>query len=312
MDNSIVRELIDAGIHFGHRVGRWNPKMKPYIFCSRNSIHIIDIKATIRGLLRAKKYIASVAASGKTVLFVATKRQGRQPVMDQAVRCGMPYVVERWLGGTLTNFRTIRSRLGRLEELEAMDEKGLLAAESKKMESTLRRQMRKIRRNLDGIRKMDRLPGVLVIVDARREDIAIEEARKLGIPTVCLMDTDSDPDHVDIPIPGNDDAMRAIELIVTQLADAVQEGKASYIENAEAADDSARRGKSRRVSTARAAEVLADPAQAAAAKAAPAKAAPAEAAPAAPTAPAAPAAPAAPSEVPPAPAETDNASGPAQ
>ena len=193
MDNSIVRELIEAGIHFGHRVGRWNPKMKPYIFCSRNSIHIIDIKATIRGLLRAKKYIASVAASGKTVLFVATKRQGRQPVMGQAVRCGMPYVVERWLGGTLTNFRTIRSRLSRLEELEAMDEKGLLSAESKKMESTLRREMRKIRRNLDGIRKMDRLPGALVIIDARREDIAIEEARKLGIPTICLMDTDSDP-----------------------------------------------------------------------------------------------------------------------
>ena len=301
MDNSIVRELIEAGIHFGHRVGRWNPKMKPYIFCSRNSIHIIDIKATIRGLLRAKKYIASVAASGKTVLFVATKRQGRQPVMGQAVRCGMPYVVERWLGGTLTNFRTIRSRLSRLEELEAMDEKGLLSAESKKMESTLRREMRKIRRNLDGIRKMDRLPGALVIIDARREDIAIEEARKLGIPTICLMDTDSDPDHVDIPIPGNDDAMRAIELVVTQLADSIQEGKNSYIENAEGADDSARRGRSSRVSTARAAEVLANPERVSAAKASPAEVVPAEAAAAA-----------ASSEVPEAPAEADNASGPAQ
>ncbi|MBN1846655.1 MAG: 30S ribosomal protein S2 [Sedimentisphaerales bacterium] len=260
MDNVVVRELIDAGIHFGHRVGRWNPKMKPYIFCSRNSIHIINIKETLRGLIRAKKFLGRMVASGKDILIVGTKRQARQPVMEQANRCGMPYVIERWLGGTLTNFRTIRSRLGRLEELEEMDAKGLMAAESKKMESTLRREMRKIRRNLGGIRTMDRMPGALVIIDARREHNAVDEARKLGIPTICLMDTDSDPDIVDLPIPGNDDAMRVIELVLAQLADAVLEGKSGRQESDES--EEARRGRSRRISVARAAEVMANPGRA--------------------------------------------------
>lgn len=254
MDNAVVRELVDAGIHFGHRVGRWNPKMKPYIFCSRNSIHIINIKETMKGLLRSRKFLANVASSGKDVLFVGTKRQARQPIIQQAVRCGMPHVTERWLGGTLTNFSTIRKRLGRLEELEAMDEKGLMAAQSKKMESTLRREMRKIKRNLDGIREMNRLPGALIIIDARREHLAVSEARKLKIPTVCLLDTDSDPDHVDIPIPGNDDAMRTIEIISKQLADAILEGKAAQPEPATSTTESqGQRPQSRRVSTAQAA-----------------------------------------------------------
>lgn len=256
MDNKLVRDLVDAGIHFGHRVGRWNPKMAPYIFCRRNSIHIIDIKATIKGLLRSKKFLASVVASGKDVLFVGTKRQARKPVVDQATRCAMHYVSERWLGGTLTNFRTIRSRLGRLEELEAMDAQGVMAAQSKKMESTLRREMRKIKRNLEGIRRMDHLPGALVIVDSRREHIAVQEACKLKIPTVCLMDTDSDPDLVAIPIPGNDDAMRAIEIVMSQLADAILEGRANQVRPDQ---DEAEPGKtrSRRVSTAKIAEGLA-------------------------------------------------------
>ncbi len=256
MDNAQVRELIDAGIHFGHRVGRWNPKMKPYIFGTRNSIHIINVKETIKGLLRAQKFLYHVVASGKDVLFVGTKRQARSVIQAQAERCEMPYVIERWLGGTLTNFRTIRSRLGRLEELEAMEEKGLLAAESKKMESTLRREMTKIQRNLGGIRKMDRTPGALVIIDAKREYIAVNEARKLSIPTICLMDTDSDPDLVDIPIPGNDDAMRAIELVVTMLANAVMEGKTGRAEQAAAGEED-RRVRSRRISTAQAAELIA-------------------------------------------------------
>ena len=256
MDNSLVRELVEAGIHFGHRVGRWNPKMKPYIYCSRNSIHIIDIKETMKGLLRARKFLSSVVASGQDVLFVGTKRQARKPVMDQAIRCGMPYVTERWLGGTLTNFRTIRSRLGRLEELEQMEENGQLDAESKKMQSTLRREMRKIKRNLDGIRKMERMPGVLFLIDARRENIALLEARILKIPTICLMDTDSDPDMVDLPIPGNDDAMRVIEIITAQLADAVLEGKSGQGKSDQAGEDM-RRGRSRRMSTARAAQVIA-------------------------------------------------------
>ena len=257
MENAFVRELIDAGIHFGHRVGRWNPKMKPYIFCSRNSIHIIDIKETIKGLLRAKKFLNSIVASGKDVLFVGTKRQARKPIVDQANRCGMPYVTERWLGGTLTNFRTIRSRLGRLEELEAMEEKGALAAESKKRQSTLRREMRKIFRNLSGIREMERLPGAVVIVDSRRESIAVCEAIKLGIPTVCLMDTDSNPDVVDLPIPGNDDAMRSIELVLSQLANSILDGKAGRTEGADTDDSAERRNRSSRVTTAQAAEALA-------------------------------------------------------
>jgi small subunit ribosomal protein S2 len=257
LENAFVRELIDAGIHFGHRVGRWNPKMKPYIFCSRNSIHIIDIKETVKGLLRAKKFLNSIVASGKDVLFVGTKRQARKPVVDQANRCGMPYVTERWLGGTLTNFRTIRSRLGRLEELEAMEEKGLLAAEGKKMQSTLRREMRKIFRNLSGIREMNRLPGAVVVIDSRRESIAVCEAAKLGIPTICLMDTDSDPDVVDLPIPGNDDAMRSIELVLTQLANSILDGKAGRTEGADTNDSTERRSRSSRLTTAQAAEAMA-------------------------------------------------------
>jgi len=257
LDNTVVRELVDAGIHFGHRVGRWNPKMKPYIFCTRNSIHIINIKETIKGLLRSKKFLARVVSAGKDVLFVGTKRQARKPIMDQAARSEMPYVSERWLGGTLTNFATIRRRLGRLEELEAMDEKGLMAAQSKKMESTLRREMRKIKRNLEGIRKMNRLPGALVVIDARREHLAISEARKLKIPTICLLDTDSDPDLVDIPIPGNDDAMRTIEIITRQLADAVLEGKAVQSETDSTQEAAERRNRSRRISTAQAAEQMA-------------------------------------------------------
>ncbi len=256
MDNNTVRALIDAGIHFGHRAGRWNPKMKPYIFCTRNSIHIIDIKETIKGLVRAQKYIQSVVASGKDVLFVGTKRQARSAVVAHAVSCGMPYVSERWLGGTLTNFGTIRKRLARLDELESMEEQGLLAAQSKKMESTLRRELNKVRTNLNGIRNMGRMPGCLVIIDAMKEHLAIAEARKLKIPTICLMDTDSNPDEIDIPIPGNDDAMKAIEIILGELALAVATGKAGLEEQkkAEAADAAIAKGRSRRLSASQMAE----------------------------------------------------------
>jgi len=259
LDNAFVRDLVDAGIHFGHRVGRWNPKMQPYIFCARNSIHIVNIKETIKGLLRSKKYLSQVVTSGLDVLFVGTKRQARQPIIDQSARCGMHYVTERWLGGTLTNFRTIRSRLGRLEELEEMEANGTLAAESKKMQSKLRREMHKIKRNLEGVRKMNRLPGLLVIIDAKREHIAIHEARKLGIPTICLIDTDSDPDLVDFPIPGNDDAMKGIDLIVGQLADAALEGKVIRDQAAQSVEEESPEAPrpSRRVTTARAAEDLA-------------------------------------------------------
>ncbi|RME36163.1 MAG: 30S ribosomal protein S2 [Planctomycetota bacterium] len=224
MASELVRQLIESGIHFGHRASRWNPKMRPYIFGKRNAVHIIDIRETVKGLLRAKKFLTQVVASGKDVLFVGTKRQARPHILAQAQRVNMPYVAERWLGGTLTNFRTIRSRLARLEELEAAEADGTAQEYSKKMIASRTRELRKIRRNLEGIRNMDKLPGALVVIDVHRERNAVREAKKMGIPTVCLIDTDSDPDYADLPIPGNDDAMRAIGLVLTQLADAVEEG----------------------------------------------------------------------------------------
>ncbi len=237
MASALVRELIDCGVHFGHRASRWNPKMGPYIFGKRNSIHIIDIRETVKGLLRAKKFLSALVAQGHDVLFVGTKRQAREIVGKQAIRVGMHYVNERWLGGTLTNFKTIRSRLARLEELEDLEKTGKIESFSKKMKATMERERRKISRNLEGIRRMVRLPGALVAVDVRREQIALREARKLGIPTVCLADTDSDPEGIDVVIPGNDDAMRAIELIVSQLVEAVEAGKRGRVAVEKAAAD---------------------------------------------------------------------------
>ncbi|MBN2217261.1 MAG: 30S ribosomal protein S2 [Pirellulales bacterium] len=227
MATVLVKELIEAGVHFGHRASRWNPKMRPYIYGRRNLIHIIDVRETIRGLLRARKYLQQVAGGGSLVLFVGTKRQASDSIQREAERCGMPYVSDRWLGGTLTNFRTIRNRLGRLEELEALRASDELSTYSKKMQSALNREYRKMFRNLNGIRSMNRLPECIVTIDPRKEKNAIREARKLGITTVSLIDTDSDPDVVDLPIPGNDDSIRSIELIVRLLSDAVLAGKAS-------------------------------------------------------------------------------------
>ncbi|MCL2646400.1 MAG: 30S ribosomal protein S2 [Phycisphaerales bacterium] len=222
-----VKDLIDAGIHFGHRQSRWNPKMKPFIYGKRNLIHIIDVRETLKGVLAAKRFLNRLIASGKDIVFVGTKRQARSVIEEVGKRSGMPYVAERWLGGTLTNYRTIRSRLQRLEELEAILQSPDISKNySKKMESSLKREYRKILRNLSGIRTMDRLPGALFVVDVKRERNAIKEAQKLRIPVIALIDTDSDPDEVDIAIPGNDDAMRAIELILKEVGDAVVEGKA--------------------------------------------------------------------------------------
>src|SRR5687768_1351611 len=221
----LVKGLVDAGVHFGHRVSRWNPKMQPYIHGKRNMIHIIDVKETIKGLLLAKRLVQQTVASGKDVLFVGTKRQARHAVEEEAKRAGMHYVSERWLGGTLTNFRTIRARLQRLEELEKLWETGQIETYSKKMKATLDRERTKIKANLEGIRKMEKMPGLMFIIDTRREHIAVKEAKKLGVKTIALIDTDSDPDLIDLPIPGNDDAMRAVEIIVKELADAAIEGK---------------------------------------------------------------------------------------
>jgi small subunit ribosomal protein S2 len=225
----LVKDLIEAGVHFGHRTSRWNPKMRPYIFGRKNDIHIIDIRETLRGLLRARKYLQQLGAKNSMILFVGTKRQAADIIAEQAQRCGMPYVNDRWLGGTLTNFATIRSRFARLEELEALVHSEAINTYSKKMQSALNREYRKIYRNLHGLRKMDRLPECLIIVDPNKEKNAVREARKLGITTVALIDTDCDPDEVDLPIPGNDDSMRSIEIILRYLTDAILEGKASAI-----------------------------------------------------------------------------------
>jgi len=224
MSGNLVQELVEAGVHFGHRASRWNPKMEPYIYARQNLIHIIDIRETVRGLLRAKKYLQQVAAGGSLVLFCGTKRQASSAIEREAARCGMPFVSERWLGGALTNFRTIRSRLSRLEELEAIRGGDELATYSKKAQSALNREYRKMYRNLNGMRSMNRLPECVVVFDPKKEKNAIREATKLGIATVALIDTDCDPDAVDLPIPGNDDGIRSIEVIARHLADAVLAG----------------------------------------------------------------------------------------
>ena len=217
---SLVKELIEAGIHFGQRRSNWNPKMRPYIFATRNQIHIIDIKETIKGLLLARKLIQKVTADGKDVVFVGTKRQAQAAIEKYCTDVKMPYVTERWLGGTLTNFRTIRERLKRLEELEQLIESGEIRSYSKKMESQLLREQKKIFRNLNN------LPGAMVVVDVNRERNALNEAKNLGIPTICLIDTDGDPNLADIPIPGNDDSMRSIDVTIRELCAAIAEGKA--------------------------------------------------------------------------------------
>ena len=222
--------MLDAGMHYGHHASRWNPKMGPYIYGKRNTIHIIDLRQTMRGLITACRFINHTVSTGKTVVFVGTKRQARRAVRDESVRCGMPYVVERWLGGTLTNFRTIRSRLDRLLELEEICDGPAIADYSKKDGSRMRRELSKIKRNLDGIRNMDKVPAVVVVVDPRREKNAIAEAARLNLPTIGLADTDCDPDKVDVIIPGNDDAMRSVSLVMRCMADAVIEGKGVLIE----------------------------------------------------------------------------------
>ncbi len=234
MAENLVKDLITAGVHFGHRTSRWNPKMAPYIYAKKNQIHVMDIRETVRGLLRAKKYLKRVAEGGSLILFAGTKRQASGIIEREAARCGMPFVSERWLGGTLTNFRTIRNRLGRLEELEALRASEDINQYSKKMQSSLNREYRKMYRNLNGIRTMNRMPECVVVVDPNKEKNAIREAKAMGIATIALIDTDCDPDTVDLPIPGNDDGLRSIEIIFKHLADAIIEGKTGMAPPAEA------------------------------------------------------------------------------
>jgi small subunit ribosomal protein S2 len=223
-----VDELLQNGVHFGHRMSRWNPKMKPFIHGRRHTIHIIDLKETVKGLVRACHYLKSVASEGGRILFVGTKRSAREAIRSVAARTGQPYVTERWLGGTLTNFETIRSRLARLQEMDTMEGGGQVDSMSKKAQARFRTEKRKILKNLEGIRDLQDLPACLVIVDPRNEHIAVSEANKVQVPVVALLDTDCDPDVVDIAIPGNDDAMRSVRLLLEKLAESVEEGSKQW------------------------------------------------------------------------------------
>jgi small subunit ribosomal protein S2 len=225
-----VQELIDAGVHYGHQTSRWNPKMKPYIHGRRHNIHIIDLQETIRGLIQATHFVRRLASTGAEILFLGTKKQIRAVVESEAARCGMPSVTERWIGGTLTNFPVVRERLARLEQIEGMETDGSLERYKKKDQSTLRREMRKIRRNLEGIRQLHGLPGAIVVVDPRREDICIREAARMNVPVVCILDTDCNPELADIVIPANDDAMSSVQLLLARIADAILEGRQSLDE----------------------------------------------------------------------------------
>ncbi|MCI0341520.1 MAG: 30S ribosomal protein S2 [Planctomycetales bacterium] len=220
-----LQELLDAGVHFGHRVSRWDPRMAPYIFGRKNEIHILDLRETVKGLAQGCHFLEKMGAEGQEILLVGTKRQANSVILEEARRVECPYVIERWLGGTLTNFLTVRSRLRRLEELEKLESTPSSAQLSKKVLATLARERRKIRRNLDGIRRMDRLPGALVVVDPRREKNAVHEANRLGIPVVALTDTDSNPTVVDYVVPGNDDAMKSIRVLLGKLLDAYLKGR---------------------------------------------------------------------------------------
>ena len=218
-----MKQLLEAGVHFGHQTRRWNPKMAPYIFTERNGIYIIDLQKTVKKIDEAYNFMRSVADQGKPVLFVGTKKQAQNAIKDEANRCGQYFIAERWLGGTLTNFKTISTRIARLDEIERMEEDGTMEKLSKKEVSKLKLEHEKLERYLGGIRDMKGMPGALFVVDPKKEKIAVREARILGIPVVGIVDTNCDPDDVDYIIPANDDAIRAVKLIAGRMADAIIE-----------------------------------------------------------------------------------------
>jgi small subunit ribosomal protein S2 len=220
-----MKQLLEAGVHFGHQTRRWNPKMATYIFTERNGIYIIDLQKTVKKVDEAYNFLRSVSEAGETVLFVGTKKQAQEAVKEEAIKAGMYFVNERWLGGMMTNFQTIQRRVKRLKQLEAMEEDGTFEVLTKKEVLSLRHEMEKLQKFLGGIKEMNRLPGALFIVDPRKERIAVAEAKKLGIPIVAIVDTNCDPDEIDYVIPGNDDAIRAVKLLTGRMADAVIEGR---------------------------------------------------------------------------------------
>lgn len=220
-----MKQLLEAGVHFGHQTRRWNPKMAPYIFTERNGIYIIDLQKTVKKVEDAYNFVREIAEQGQSILFVGTKKQAQDAVKEEATRCDMFYVNERWLGGMLTNFQTIQKRISRLRELEKMEENGVFDVLPKKEVIALRHEMDRLQKFLGGIKNMNKLPGALFIIDPRKERIAVAEARKLGLPIVAIVDTNCDPDEVDYVIPGNDDAIRAVKLLTAKMADAVLEGR---------------------------------------------------------------------------------------
>ena len=225
MTSIAIKDLLEAGVHFGHQTRRWNPKMKPYIFGTRNGIYIVDLSQTARLFGEAEAFVRDLAANGKTVLFVGTKRQAQDIVVEEARRCGMFFVNQRWLGGLLTNFVTIQRSIARLRDLEAMAEDGRYETFSKKEIARKEKEKRKLHKNLDGIRHMSRLPDAVFVVDTQKEKIAVDEARKLQIPVIGIVDTNCDPDDVDYVIPGNDDALRSLRLFLSRIADAAIAGR---------------------------------------------------------------------------------------
>jgi small subunit ribosomal protein S2 len=223
-ESTLMKNLLEAGVHFGHETKKWNPKMKRYIFGEKNGIYIIDLEKTKEALTKACEFLKNTAAGGGYILFVGTKKQTQDITKDEALRCGMFYVTQRWFGGTLTNFHTIRKSIKRLNDLETMKADGTFDKLSKKEVSQLNREMAKLVKNLEGLRSMDKLPKAVFLIDAKKEDIAVKEARILGIPTVALVDTNCDPDFITYPIPGNDDAIRSIKLVTGMVADSILEG----------------------------------------------------------------------------------------
>ena len=229
-----MKQLLEAGVHFGHQTRRWNPKMKEYIFTERNGIYIIDLQKTVKKIEEAYYFVRDLAMEDKTILFVGTKKQAQESIEQEAKRCDMYYVTQRWLGGMLTNFKTIQGRIARLRKIEQMEATGEFDLLPKKEVIQLKLEQSKLEKNLGGIKEMKKLPGALFIVDPRKEHIAVAEARTLHIPIVAIIDTNCDPDEVDYPIPGNDDAIRAVKLITAKMADAVLEGKQGEQMNDEA------------------------------------------------------------------------------
>ena len=228
-----MKQLLEAGVHFGHQTRRWNPKMAKYIFTERNGIYIIDLQKTVRKVDEAYEFVRSVAEEGHSVLFVGTKKQAQEAVKEEAIRSGQFFVNERWLGGMLTNFQTIQKRINRLKELEAMETDGTFDVLTKKEVMQLRHEMARLEKYLGGIKEMRKLPGAIFIVDPRKERIAVAEARKLNIPIVAIVDTNCDPDEIDYPIPGNDDAIRAVKLLTEKVADAVIDGNKGVVSTGE-------------------------------------------------------------------------------